>query len=401
MTVSARVHVSGPLASVAAGFAAELAAQGYTDLSLANQLRLAAHFSQWLEKRHLEVQELTAQHVDCYVALRRRTRTAWTSRRGLTPLLAYLGLFDATRVAEPKRGEVLEKYQRHLVDERALSASVRARYEATAGEFLDERAPATLTRADVLSFARAHADAGSLSALRSILRFLHVSGETAIPLVATVPSTTCWRQVSLPMALNAAEVRAVLACCDRRTTIGRRDYAVLLLMLRLGLRACEVAALTLDDVDWINGEIIVHGKGATIGRLPLPVDMGEVLVAHLRRRRRGIATRAVFLGSRAPYRAVAACAIVAIAQRAFRRAGVTTGGGHRLRHTAATRMLRRGASLTEIAQVLRHRHIDTTAIYAKVDRVALSALAQPWPTATTLDRGALRTLAQPWPGGVA
>ena len=401
MQVSARVRVSGPLSKVMAGFAAALKVQGYTDLSAANQVRLAAHFSRWLEARRIEPSQLTPELLDRFIVLRRGTRTAFRSRRGLTPLLEHLGLTQIVRHTDPKRSDVLERYRVYLVDDRALSAPVVARYEAIADEFLDGRRPARLVRADVLSYVRSagrSSFAGRLSALRSILRFLHLAGETAIPLAATVPAMASWRQASLPKALDPVQVRAVLASCDRRTTVGCRDYAVLLLMLRLGLRACEVAALTLDDIDWTNGEIVVRGKGATTSRLPLPIDVGEVLVAHLRRRRRQAPSRALFLRSRAPYRAATTSAIIAIAQRAMRRAGIPTGGGHRLRHTAATLMLRRGASLTEIAQVLRHRHVDTTAIYAKVDRDGLRALAQSWP----IDADAmLHTLAQPWPEGAA
>jgi integrase/recombinase XerD len=405
MKVSARVRVSGPLSSFMAGFAAELTVQGYTDLSLANQLRVATHFSRWLEAHRIELHQLTPELVGRYVALRRRTRTAFSSRRALAPLLEHVGLLKAAVVVDRKGGELLERYRTYLVDERGLSPSVVTRYEATAREFLDDRAPATLTRADVLSFVRRRGHGPGLvvelSSLRSFLRFLHVSGEAASALVSTVPSVAGWRQASLPKALEPAQVRAVVASCDRRTTIGRRDYAALLLMLRLGLRAGEVAALTLDDVDWTNGELVVHGKGGTISRLPLPIDVGAALVAYLRRRRRQTPTRMIFLRSRAPYSAATSSTIVSLAGRALRRAGVPTGGGHRLRHTAATQMLRRGASLTEIAQVLRHRHIDTTAIYAKVDRDGLRSVAQPWPTGDAVDRDRLRPLAQAWPGGAA
>jgi integrase len=168
-------------------------------------------------------------------------------------------------------------------------------------------------------------------------------------------------------------------------------------MLRLGLRAGEVAALMLDDVDWKAGEFVVHGKGGMASKLPLPVDVGEALAAYLRRPRRRPACRSVFLQLRAPFRPASAATIVTVASRAFQAAGIRPGGGHRLRHTAATQMLRKGASLTEIAQVLRHRHPDTTAIYAKVDRARLRGLACPWPKPDR--RGLLREMAQRWPGG--
>lgn len=401
MKASARVRVLGPLAQYAAGFAARLMEQGYTDLSLANQLRLMAHLSRWLAKRELSIAMLTPTLVDAYVALRRKTRTGWRSRRGLAPLLEYLGLSEAVVVPEPERPEMLERYERFLV-ERGLSVGVCKYYVEVAAELLDVRPAHELTGADIVPFARQLLDKpgpnGRLTALRSVLRFLHLAGETSVALATVVPSTTCWRQASLPKALEPTQVRAVLASPDRRTAVGSRDYAVLLLMLRLGLRACEVAALTLDDLDWTRGEIIVRGKGST-SRLPLPRDVGQALVAWLRRRHR-VSTRAVFLCARAPYRPACAPTIIGLAGRALRNAGVSTGGGHRLRHTAATMMLRRGASMTEIAQVLRHRHIDTTAIYAKVDREGLRDLAQPWPTGGD-SAAAMRALAQPWIGGAS
>jgi integrase/recombinase XerD len=403
MKVSARVRISGPLSHFMAGFAAKLTAQGYTDFSLRNQLLLAAHFSRWLEVHGIAPQELTSERVDRYLALRRRTRTAFPSRRALAPLLEHLGLARAVAPVAPKRSDLLERYRRYLVDERGLGAARVAQYETTAAAFLDGRPPATLRSADVLNFVQRQARrpglAGRLSSLRSFLRFLHVSGETACALASTVPSTASWRHASLPKALEPAQIDAVLASCDRRTTVGRRNYAVVLLMLRLGLRAAEVTALTLDDLDWTNGEVVVHGKGRTISRLPLPVDVGVALVAYLRRRRRQVPTRTLFLSIRAPYRAATRGTVIALTGVALRRAGISTGGGHRLRHTAATQMLRHGASLTEIAQVLRHRHINTTAIYAKVDRTRLREVAQPWPAHVTVGRRVLRTLVQPWPGG--
>lgn len=169
-------------------------------------------------------------------------------------------------------------------------------------------------------------------------------------------------------------------------------------MLRLGLRACEVAALSLDDIHWTEGELEIRGK-ATMGRLPLPTDVGDAIVSYLRRSRPVTTLRALFLTSRAPIRAVRSPSIVAVAGRVLRYAGVG-GGGHQLRHTAATSMLRRGASLTEIAQVLRHRHLDTTAIYAKVDRDRLRELAQHWPAMAGAGK-APRSLARRWPGGAA
>jgi site-specific recombinase XerD len=231
-----------------------------------------------------------------------------------------------------------------------------------------------------------------------VLRFLFLVGETSQQLVYAVPSTPTWKQTSLPKALEPTQVRAVLSSCDRRTVRGRRDHLVVISMLRLGLCACEVAALSLDDIRWVEGEIEIRGKG-TMGRLPLPTDVGDALVAYLRRSRPTTVLRALFLTSHAPIRAVSASSIVAVAGRVLRHAGVS-GGGHRLRHTAATSMLRRGASLTEIAQVLRHRHLATTALYAKVDRDKLRDLAQRWPARARAGKPS-RSMARRWPGGAA
>lgn len=399
MKESERVRVSGPLAKYAAGFAAELTKQGYTDLSLRNQLLLVAHFSRWLEAKSIAVPELTRQSVDRYLRVRRRTRTCWRSIRGLTPLLTFLGhaaIIDAGRSAD---SDVVARYRASLV-ERGLSATVQQSYVDVARGFLRERNPAKLTPADVTRFVRQArpCNAGLLSSLRAVLRFLFLVGETSQQLVFAVPSTPTWKQTSLPKALEPAQVRAVLSSCDRRTVGGRRDHLVVLLMVRLGLRACEVAALSLDDIHWVEGEIEIRGKG-TVGRLPLPTDVGDAIVAYLRRSRPFTPLRALFLTSRAPIRAISSPSIVAVAGRVLRQAGVS-GGGHRLRHTAATSMLRRGASLTEIAQVLRHRHLGTTAIYAKVDRECLRDLAPRWPATSSAGKSP-RSLARMWPGGGA
>jgi site-specific recombinase XerD len=186
----------------------------------------------------------------------------------------------------------------------------------------------------------------------------------------------------LPKALEPAQVQRVLRSCDARTSIGRRDAAIIQLLLRLGLRAGDAAGLTLDDLDWRAGEVLLRGKGRRESRLPLPRDVGDVLVAYLRRGRRRSRSRRLFLCTRAPFTPLTSGGLICAVRGVLRRAGVT-GGAHLLRHTAATQLLRQGASLPEVAHVLRHRNVDTTAIYAKVDF------------------DALRTLAQAWPGGVA
>lgn len=399
MKESERVRISGPLARYAAGFAAELTAQGYTDLSLRNQLHVVAHFSRWLEAKRITVPELTRQSVDRYLRVRRRTRTCWRSIRGLTPLLMFLGREDIIEVSRPADSDVVARYRASLI-ERGLSAGIQRAYVDVARAFLGERNPASLTPADVTSFVRQARprNARLLSSLRAVLRFLFLFGETPQPLGFAVPSTPTWKQTSLPKALEPTQVRAVLSSCDRRTSGGRRDHLVILLMLRLGLRACEVAALSLDDIHWVEGEIEIRGKGTT-GRLPLPTDVGDAIVGYLQQSRPVTGLRALFLTSHAPVRATSSPSIVAVAGRVLRHAGVS-GGGHRLRHTAATSMLRHGASITEIAQVLRHRHLGTTAIYAKVDRDTLRDLAQRWPASSRPGKPP-GSIARRWPGGAA
>lgn len=409
MKVSAKVRVSGPLGGYVAGFAVALRSQGYTDLSLADHLRMVAHLSRWLAARAVPPTEITADVVEQFVAERVHTHTAPCSPRRLGPLLQYLrtlGVLHAAAPEESPSNEILRAYDEYLIEERVVKPSRRRHYVEVAGEFLADRSAADLVAADVTRDVRAHvgrtALAARLTALRSVLSFLFLRGHAPLNLVHAVPSASRRRLLSLPKDLEKAEVAAVLASCDRRTTIGRRNYAALLLMVRLGLRAGEVAALELDDIDWEAGEVVVHGKGGSTGRLPLPTDVGEAIVSYLRRRRPPqIETRSLFLRSRAPHRGGTAGMFIAMACGALRAVGIPFGGSHRLRHTAATQMLRAGASLTEIAQVLRHRHIDTTAIYAKVDRDGLRTLAQPWPTAKCVCNDQLREMAHPWPGGVA
>jgi len=213
------------------------------------------------------------------------------------------------------------------------------------------------------------------------LRFLHVAGWTPTGLAQAVPSVAGWRLSSLPRVLEPDQVARLLSTCDRSTPLGRRDFAILTLLARLGLRAGEVARLSLDDIAWRAGELTIRGKGSTIERLPLPHDVGGALASYLRNGRPTSRSREVFLSARAPVRALSSQAVTAVVRYACDRAGVERVGAHRLRHTVASELLRAGAPLAQIAPILRHASVSTTAIYAKVDREALRALARPWPIA--------------------
>lgn len=388
-----RVHVPKPLEPYVEGFWAELATQGYSVLSARNLIRLMAHLSRWLHGHHLRPQELTAHRIEQYLKTRRRAGyTAWLSGRGLAPLLGYLrGLQVVPRprpgVARTARDRLLARYTDYLQRERRLVRSSILAHLKVADRFLAKHPhPEKLEAADVTRFVLREGRDRSVgyakcivTALRSLLRFLYLEGKTPIPLVTAAPAIAGWRGSSLPQALEPGQVTRLLSSCDRRTAVGRRDYSILLLLARLGLRRGEVAALRLEDVDWRSGEITIRGKGNQRDRLPLPADVGTALAAYLRRGRPRTTSRAVFLRVPAPHRALSSNGIANLLYAACDRARQPRIGAHRLRHTAATQMLRRGASLPEIAQVLRHRSLVTTVIYAKVDHKALRMLAQPWP----------------------
>jgi integrase/recombinase XerD len=391
----ASVRFRGPLTAHVDGFWRALQSQGYPPPSLRNLVMLAAHFSRWLDERGLGVDDLSEKRVASFLAHRRRQGYAHHfSPRALDPLLDYLRdigvkVRPASIVGPIDR--LLREYAEYLARERCLSAGTIRGYTDFAREFARVRFGTKsprwdrLTPSEIAEFVLQESRRSvryckhKITGLRSFLRFLHVRGHIRRDLAASVPAVASWRLAWLPKALEPDQVARLLRRGDHRSAARRRDAVIVRLLLRLGLRAGDVAALELDDLDWRAAEIVVRGKGKRESRLPLPHDVGRELAAYLRRRRPSEFTRKVFLRSHAPYRGLTPGGVVAAVSWALRRAGIAKGGAHLLRHTAATEMLRHGASLPEIAHVLRHRHMDTTAIYAKVDFAALGALAQPWP----------------------
>jgi len=391
-----RIEVTGPLVAYRDGFVDELVGQGYTRNGAMRQVWLMAHVSRWLEGRALGVGDLTADRVLEFVEVRRAMGyTGQRSQRALTALLGYLrGLGVTPTRPEPAAvtpAEVLvEEYCAWLTSERGLTEGSVEVYLGPVWRFLSEcERPdglnlGGLRAGDVTAFVvdECRARRGSaktvVTALRSLLRFLFLEGYTPFPLAQAVPTATGWADQSLPRGLDGEAVAALLASCDRDTVVGIRDFAILTMLRRLGLRAGEVAALGLDDVDWHHGEMVVRGKGGRQDRLPLPVDVGEAIVAYLHHRPR-VGCRALFLKVRAPIGALTSKAVQAVVRSSCERAGLPSAGPHRLRHHAATAMLAGGASLSEVGQVLRHARVATTNLYAKVDRTALRAIAQPWP----------------------
>jgi integrase/recombinase XerD len=388
------IAIRGPLERYAASFVEHLLSLQYTRLSARNLLYLFAHLSRWLAARKLDVRALTSGRASAFLRSRRRARyTAKCSPRALDVVLEHLrgvGAVAPKAKIEPRSAldRVLARYAEYLTHERALASSTIRQRLDVAERFLKKRPKHTAVRAlcvaDVRTFlsamGRTHPRSlgGVGSDLRSLLRFLFVEGLVSRDLSAAVPSAPAWRGRTLPRGIASSDVQLMLACCDRRTLVGKRNYAIILLLARLGLRQCEVCALMLEDFDWRRGVMTVRGKGKKLAELPIPHDVGCAVSAYLLRRPR-VDARAVFLRVRAPYRPLRVIGQPIFA--ASQRAGIAPVWPHRLRYTAATEMLRRGASLTQIGAVLRHASTQTTAIYAKVDRHVLRELVQPWPGA--------------------
>jgi integrase/recombinase XerD len=389
------VRVCGPLAAHAAGFYSWLVDRRfYAPLTAVGHLRLLAHASRWLLSRDLDGAALTDDLVLEFVAARRAGYCNLRSPRALAPLVAYLRQVGAA--PEPASAaaptDLLQSFRCYLTVERRLVAGSVDNYVQNARRFLAfcaDQGVADLTgvRADQLSgfvlSERVRRPSGSarhaVTPLRSLLRFGQLRGLTSADLALAVPRAASRRGAGLPRSLPLRDVTRLLARCDRRTSRGRRDYAMLLMLSRLGLRAGELAALCLDDVDWRAAEIDIPGKGGRRERMPLPGDVGQALVAYLRRGRPETSDRRLFVRLDAPRTGLSSGAVTAVVQTAGRRAGVAVTGAHQLRHTVAVELLRAGAPMSEISELLRHRRPATTAIYAKVDRRALGSLARPWP----------------------
>jgi integrase/recombinase XerD len=393
---ASRVLVSGPLAPFVAGFELKLGEAGYAPGSAVTQVRLLAHLSRWLSTNHLEVIDLTDRRIDEFFEARRARNCTWcVSLEALEPLLALLSELNVLPASEPlpagsAADVVLAKFRRYLLDERGLAATTACAYVYRARRFVDgcrlgaQLAATTtgdVTRAVLMESATLSIGATQffVAALRSFLRFCSMEGLIAADLSAAALPVTGRRPSSLPRGISSRDANALLNSCDRGENVGRRDYAMIVMLLRLGLRATEVATLKLDDLDWRAAEVVVHGKGRRDGRLPLPVDVGEAIAAWLQHGRPKTTNREVFLSVHAPIMALGRGGVGSIVRCACVRAGVPQVGPHRLRHTMATEMVNSGVPLAEISQVLRHRSLSSTAIYARVDLEGLRRIARPWP----------------------
>lgn len=391
------VRVHGPLAAVAQDFRLRLLAAGYTPLTAVNKLRSLGYLSGWLEARGLEPGDLTEQRIQEYLRERRAEGHAWEiSTQAFKPLFDLLesrGMLP--RLAKEPAADGLEallaQFRKYLVEERGLVASTAIVYVRDARRFLGTGAPngdvRQLTADDIPHAIRIETAGLSVattqsfvSVVRSFLGFCHLEGLTNADLSTAALSMTGRRHSPLPRDIPRADITAMLRSCDRRTAAGRRDRAVLVTLVRLGLRAKELADLRLEDIDWRAAEIVVRGKGRRVDRLPLPADVGAAIAGYLRWGRPHTSLRAVFLTTIAPLAGLGSRAVSSIVRRACRRVGIAPVGAHRLRHTLACEMVTAGVPLGQIGQVLRHRQLDTTAVYARVGVAQLRTIAQPWPT---------------------
>ena len=382
-------------------FAHWLAAQGYSRLAATRKIRLVAHWSRWLHQRHIGLKQLNEHRIGDFLKRHsRQTRWHKHTRYTLAQLLQQLRRAklipdrpspDTERPIDP----LMRDYERFLAQERGLSQASLHSYLPIARHFLSAVFRTGALRLDKLGAAdisrfvlRATSTLSpkrvqlTTSVLRSLLGFLHQRGQLATALAGAVPTVATWRWSELPRFLEPEQVHQLLRGCERSSPRGQRDYAILLLLARLGLRAGEIVQLNLEDLDWRSGVVLIRGKSSRDDRLPLPPDVGRALATYLQKGRPPCSSRRVFLRVQAPREGLSdSSTISGIVRRALVRAQLYPArtGAHLLRHSLATRMLRGGASLTEIGQVLRHQHAQTAEIYAKVDFAALGAIAQPWP----------------------
>jgi site-specific recombinase XerD len=379
-----------------AGFQASLSEQGYSDLAIRNMLKDVGALGRWIQERDLQAGQLTPAviaefRVDCLAAGRRKI----PSVKSFEPLLRFLrdeGVIGEPPEPESPLGRLLIDYRKWLVKERGLAQATVIRYENLAGRFLQVHSvgnsaeDAALTGAEVVAFLLRESQRvsvgsakGRVAELRSLLKFLFVRGLTPRLLTTAVPPVAGWRETGIPKALPAGHVQLLLDSCDRSDPVQARDYAILMLVARLGLRSIEVARLELGDIDWRGGRIILRGKASREDGMPLPADVGRALAEYVADVRPQTSLRSVFISCKAPRRGIRPDLVSDVTRRACDRAELPRVGAHRLRHTLATEMLRRGVKLVDIGQVLRHRDLATTALYAKVDLATLRSIAQPWP----------------------
>ena len=387
-------------------FIQHLRAARYADETMHRKRVIANEFAQWAQQRLLAADNLNNHSVAEFIGrLPQRAKTLVELERAtVRQFLEYL--YKQGRLPRPVPQEAdsgpdgyLRRYEDYLRKDRGLADNSVHVYVPFIRDFLSvqviqdgclsQSAIHTLNiRAFLVAQTKGRSDEYTrllATSMRSFFRFLFFAGETERDLSSAVPMVRKYRMSAPPSFLSPEQTERVLAATDRSTAVGRRDYAVLLLLARLGLRAGEVAGLELNDIRWRAGEIAIRGKGRMLDRLPLIWDVGEALASYIRDDRGVSASRRVFLRTWAPRVGLTGPAAVGhIVRKALSHAGIRRSGrgaAHLFRHGLATRMIRHGASIAEIAEVLRHRSQNTTAIYCQVSFEALRTVAQPWPVA--------------------
>jgi integrase/recombinase XerD len=397
-------RAAGPLASYLGAFVNSLIGQQYSASVIYIKAQHALRFDRWLAKRGLVLADLSELHIKRYQhRIRRRHEpicgaTRRQERNHVTQLLRFLrdrGVCPAARIETTAADDLVANYRQHLRDQRGLATTTIDRYGTVAGQFLHERFGRgvidlrTLRAGDVIAFVQCQTNflqPGGLKAvvngLRSFLRYAQYRGEVSTSLAAAVPIAAAWTTTpAVPKAISPGHARRAINSCDVATEVGLRDRAVLLLLARLGLRGHEIKALLLEDCDWDSGHLRVHSKTGRQQLLPMPADVGAAIAAYLQRGRPTSTDRHLFLRSTAPIRGLARGVIGTIVRYALQRAQVDAPhyGSHQFRHALAVQMLREGASLREIGEVLRHQSPQSTSIYARVDISALRSLTMAWP----------------------
>ena len=390
----------GPLGRYTNEYTVLLDGEGYSRQVITQEIHLVADWSRWIQRHSLETRDLDSSCITRYLRDRHKyRRPGHIDHPALSKFLAWLCGKGIARspvrsVVPNRRQQEVEAFRDYLCKERGLCSVTVRSYLPLVRWFLDQqygRGPICLSKLcakDVIRYIQRLAPrlgparkAKLVTAMRSFLRYLRHRGVISKDLAAAVPKVAYWKLSALPKFIETSDVRKVLRACERTTSTGRRDYAVLLLLARLGLRGGEIVRLTLDDIDWDAGELTIRGKRGALDRLPLPHDVGQAIAAYLKKDRPPCQNRNIFVRRRAPIKAFGNTTTVSnLVARAVHNAGIPAPqtGSQLFRHSLATGMLRRGASLLEIGQLLRHRLVDTTAVYAKVDLNSLRGLVRPW-----------------------
>jgi len=393
-----RTGLAGPFLD---GFVKSMFAAGYASDTIRSYVWTAEHVGLWLARRRTMITDLDEDLLARFVRHLSRCRCRGC-RRGrhdrvsfrARAFLRYLREASVVPTSAPAvaRPQLVIEYAAWMRDRRGLAAATIGHSLPVAQALLSTvsdnpaQLDAACVRKFVLEYIRRHAPASAgcvTTIVRCFLRWLVMQGRCATDLTAAVPKVPTWRLARLPRYIPAADVEHILEACDRPSSVTWRDRAMLLLLARLGLRACDVVGLRLNDIEWQQGRLRVVGKGRRESRLPLPQDVGDAVLGYLEIERPTAATDHVFLTARTPIRPIGLSGLRDVVGRAVERAGVETPsrGTHILRHSLASRLLREGATLDTIGALLRHRDIATTALYAKVDIGLLRQVAQPWPRA--------------------